>query len=112
MSNDNGRGRYRENKNNKAMKTNNYCLVKSKVLNLITHETDIVWVKFTKDGRRVCPCELSRAEAREKIETAGLVCVYKDKNGEVYDTPEGDFKRLFPFGLSNWQLKSLESNGY
>lgn len=112
MSNDNGRGRYREIKDNKAMKTNNYCLVKSKVLNRITHETDIVWVKFTKNGRRVRPCELSRAEAREKIEAAGLVCVYKDKDGEVYDTPEGDFKKLFPSGLSNGQLKSLENNGY
>lgn len=82
------------------------------MLNLITHETDIVWVEFTKKRGKVRPCELSRAEAREKIEAAGLVCVYEDKNGEVYDTPEGDFKRLFPFGLSNWQLKSLESSGY
>jgi len=42
---------------------------------------------------------LTRQKAQAIIERRGLVESYSTKDGEIYDTPEGDFKALFPFGL-------------
>lgn len=42
---------------------------------------------------------VDRQKAQTIIERRGLVESYSTKDGEIYDTPEGDFKALFPFGL-------------
>lgn len=42
---------------------------------------------------------VSRQKAQEIIERKGLVESFRTKDGEIYDTPEGDFKSLFPEGI-------------
>ena len=42
---------------------------------------------------------VERRVAKEIIKERGLVESYRTEDGEVYDTPNGDFKALFPEGI-------------
>lgn len=42
---------------------------------------------------------IDRKKAKAIIEKKGLVESYRADEGEIYDTPEGDFKALFPRGI-------------
>ena len=42
---------------------------------------------------------IDRKRAKEIIEKKGLIESYRTGDGEIYDTPEGDFKSLFPEGI-------------
>ena len=44
---------------------------------------------------------ITRKKALELIERLGLVESHLRKIGEIYDTPEGDFKALFPDGIKS-----------
>ena len=43
---------------------------------------------------------VDRKKAKEIIEKNGLVESYSTRDGEVYDTPDGAFRALFPEGLN------------
>ena len=53
--------------------------------------------------------ELTKEEAMERVEREGLVEVYRDRHGVVYDTQDRDFRKLFPTGVSHSDGKILES---
>lgn len=53
--------------------------------------------------------EMTKDEAMERVESEGLVEVYRDRHGVVYDTPEENFRLLFPNGVSYSDGKILES---
>lgn len=44
---------------------------------------------------------ITKERARFLIKKLGLVESYSTEDGEVYDTPDGEFKALFPKGLKN-----------
>ena len=46
---------------------------------------------------------IDRKTAHEIIEKEGLVERYSTRDGEVYDTPDGAFKALFPRGIDNYR---------
>ena len=52
-----------------------------------------------RGGLHVKNTLLSRQKAQRVIERLGLVESFRTKDGEIYDTPEGDFKALFPNGI-------------
>ena len=53
-----------------------------------------------KNGELVTKNRLTTKEkALEFIEKHGLVESFRTEDGQVYDTPEGDFKALFPKGI-------------
>lgn len=42
---------------------------------------------------------VTRAKAKKLIREHGLVLSHKTPDGEIYDTPTGSFKALFPNGI-------------
>ena len=48
---------------------------------------------------------VTKAKARKTIEDLGLVESYSTRDGEIFDTPEGDFKALFPQGIRTFADK-------
>lgn len=44
---------------------------------------------------------VDRHKAQDEINRLGLVESYRTKDGEIYDTQDGAFKALFPYGLRN-----------
>ena len=46
---------------------------------------------------------VDRKKAHEIIEKNGLVESYSTRDGEIYDTPDGAFKALFPRGIDNYR---------
>lgn len=46
---------------------------------------------------------VTKQKAYETIKRLGLVEAYSTTSGQIYDTPDGAFKALFPDGLHNWE---------
>ena len=42
---------------------------------------------------------IDKKKAQSIIERRGLVESIRTADGSIYDTPDGDFKRLFPYGV-------------
>ena len=52
---------------------------------------------------------LTRQKALDVIRRLGLVESHRTEDGEIYDTPDGEFKRLFPDGVRTKQdLQKIE----
>lgn len=52
---------------------------------------------------------VDRHKALELIKRHGLVESHTTKDGEIYDTPDGAFKALFPYGLRNkFDIEQIE----
>lgn len=52
---------------------------------------------------------VDRHKAQEVIDRLGLVESHHTKDGEIYDTPDGAFKALFPCGLRNkFDIEQIE----
>ncbi len=52
---------------------------------------------------------VTKSKAREIITKLGLVVSYKTADGEIYDTPEGDLKKLFPGGIrTQYDFRTIE----
>lgn len=52
------------------------------------------------DGTLVMSSRLiDKEKARQIIDKAGLVECHRTKDGEIYETPQRDFKALFPRGI-------------
>ena len=52
---------------------------------------------------------VDRHKAQEVINRLGLVESHHTKDGEIYDTPDGAFKALFPYGLRNkFDIEQIE----
>ena len=79
--------------------------------------TNMIWSEHTAIGTpghkiRIRSTELTKEQALARIEALGLVEVHRTKHGEVYDTPDGKFKFMFPDGLSGLQEYRLIQNGF
>lgn len=73
------------------------------------------WYKFSASGRpgnaTLKATEITREEALDYIENHELIEAHKTRDGEVYDTPAGDFKALFPYGLPSAEYNKLNYRG-
>ena len=50
---------------------------------------------------------ITKTRARQLIEKLGLVESYSMPEGEIYDTPAGEFKALFPAGIKNKREREI-----
>jgi hypothetical protein len=87
-------------------------VMRSKVKEKITGSCFFEWCRI--DGRRdrfgylhLTYRRLSREKADELIDKLGLKESHRAKEGDIYDTPEGAFKALFPDGVRD-RLDSME----
>ena len=73
---------------------------KEKISGSFTFEWSVHTFHRLKNGELIAKNKLiDRAKALKIIESKGLVEAIRTKDGEIYDTPEGDFKALFPDGI-------------
>lgn len=90
-------------------------VIHSRVRSVIGAETSMEWHSVTATGKAgsvvVDSEEIDRAEARRIIDKYGLVIAHEEADGEIYDTPDGDFKALFPLGATSQLLSKLRRNG-
>lgn len=67
--------------------------------------------KGWRDGRGELHIEsrlLSREKAEAFINRKGLVESHSTRDGEIYDTPDGAFKQLFPNGVRGFENGIIE----
>ena len=50
---------------------------------------------------------VTKTKARELIDKLGLVESYSTPDGEIFDTPDGEFKKLFPNGIRSNKEKLM-----
>ena len=50
---------------------------------------------------------IDKHKAQELIKKHGLVEAYKTLDGEIYDTPDREFKKLFPYGIRGKEEREL-----
>lgn len=73
---------------------------KEKISCTFCFEWSVTHAHRTVGGELVMKSYLTtREKALKIIERRGLVVAHQTNDGEIYDTPEGDFKALFPRGL-------------
>ena len=82
-------------------------VIRSRAENRITGE--YIWeyrqVKAWRDGAGALQTrakKISKHDAEKSIEKLGLKVMHSTADGQVFDTLNGDFRRLFPGGLHNW----------
>ena len=62
-----------------------------------------------RDGFLIMKSRLiDKKKAQEIIEKEGLVESHRTADGEVYDTPGGEFKAMFPRGYSREDEKVID----
>lgn len=84
--------------------------VTERVMKTVVPEWGLVTAVRSIDGDlTVVFREMSKEEAEERIARDGLEEAYRDRHGVIYDTPERDFRKLFPAGVSYSDGKILES---
>ena len=81
-------------------------ILHSKTTEKISRTCCYEWSEHTfkrgPDGKLITKSRLlDKQKAQRIIKKYGLVESFSTKDGEVYDTPEGDFKKLFPNGIQN-----------
>lgn len=90
-------------------------VIHSRVRSLIGDGTSMEWHSVTAVGQPgsaiVHTEEIDRAQAQELIKQHGLVVMHDEQDGEIYDTPEGAFRYLFPKGATQSLLSKLKKNG-
>ena len=79
-------------------------VIRSKTMEIISKtycvEYSLHTASRTSGGSLVFSSRLiDRRRAKEIIDKKGLVESYRTEDGEIYDTPNGDFKALFPEGI-------------
>lgn len=79
-------------------------VIRSKTMEKISGTYSIEWsvteAGRSSDGKLWQRSRLvSRKRGQQIIRERGLVMSHETPDGEVYDTPNGDFKALFPEGL-------------
>jgi len=73
---------------------------KEKISCTYCYEWSVHSAHRTAGGELVIKSHLvTRERALQIIDKRGLIVAHENKDGEIYDTPEGDFKALFPSGL-------------
>lgn len=73
---------------------------KEKISCTFCYEWSVHSAHRTAGGELVMKSHLvTRERALQIIDKRGLIVAHHTKDGEIYDTPEGDFKALFPRGL-------------
>ena len=75
---------------------------KEKISGTFTYEWSRHDFHRTQGGKLSCKSRLvTRKRAMEIIQEHGLVIAHKTRDGEVYDTQQGDFRAMFPNGLTD-----------
>jgi hypothetical protein len=73
---------------------------KDKITSTYTFEWSVTRARRDRTGKLTMSTSLvTRKQGEELIEKHGLKECYSTRDGEVYDTPDGAFKALFPDGL-------------
>lgn len=77
-----------------------HSITKEKISGTCCYEWSVTEAHRIRSGELYMRSMLvKRSKALQVIEKHGLVEAYSTREGTIYDTPEGDFKALFPRGL-------------
>lgn len=91
------------------------AIIHSRVKSRIFGETAMQWHLLTgtmkKSGPDIKAEEIERREALFLIRENGLVVTYSTDDGDIYDTPQQDFKAMFPNGVSADTMGKLRRMG-
>ena len=81
-------------------------LTKEKISGTCCYEWSVTEAHRNSKGELFMRSKLvNRFKARQIIARHGLVESYTQKEGQIFDTPAGDFKALFPNGIETKEDK-------
>lgn len=87
-----------------------HSITKEKISGTCCYEWSVTEAHRTRSGELYMRSMLvKRPKAQQIIEERGLVEAYSTREGTIYDTPDGAFKALFPYGLRNkFDIEQIE----
>ena len=78
-----------------------HSMTKERISKTVCYEWSLHEAHRNRHGELFMRSQLiKREKAMELIKKHGLVEAYREREGQIYDTPDGAFKSLFPNGVS------------